>query len=139
MHRRVEGGVFAAAAALGWHLVGELVVDGHLVAVGDLLHGEGERDGADLLVVDDTGRDFREGVPDLAGEDAGVEFGDKLGGVGSFHVLCLIDELLFAPGRQGLPFESGRLLRRLGVEVVGQVVQVNDWLGASRAVQALDH
>ena len=89
MHRRVEGGVFAAAAALGRHLVGELVVDGDLVAVGDLLQGEGERDGANLLVVDDTGRDFREGVPDLVGENAGVEFANKFGGVGRFYVLCL--------------------------------------------------
>ena len=32
MHRRVEGCVFAAAAAFGWHLVGELVVDRYLVA-----------------------------------------------------------------------------------------------------------
>lgn len=101
MHRRVESGVFAAAAALGRHLVGELVVDGYLVAVGDLFHGEGQRDGADLLVVDDTGRNFREGVADLAGENASVEFANKFGGVGSFHVLCLIEWMLFVPGRQG--------------------------------------
>ncbi|MNC74208.1 hypothetical protein D3C75_1255240 [compost metagenome] len=54
MHRRVEGGVFATAAAFGWHLVGELVVDRYLVAVGNLFQGEGQRDCPDFAVVDDA-------------------------------------------------------------------------------------
>ncbi|MNR42224.1 hypothetical protein D3C85_1607180 [compost metagenome] len=44
VHRRIEGGVFAATAALGWHLVCELVIDRYLVAVGDLLQGKSQRD-----------------------------------------------------------------------------------------------
>ncbi|MNP82504.1 hypothetical protein D3C76_1811560 [compost metagenome] len=70
MHRRIEGGVFAATAALGWHLVCELVIDRYLVAVGDLLQREGQRDGADLAVVDNTRCHLGKCMADLVGEDA---------------------------------------------------------------------
>ena len=41
--------------------------------------------------------------------------------------------------RQGLPFESDRLLCRLGVEVIGEVAQINHRLSPDRAMQTLDH
>ena len=91
MHRRVEGCVFAAAAAFSWHLVGELVVDRYLVAVGTLFQREGQRDGADLAVVDNARCNFGKGVADLIREDARVEFADEFGCVCGFHVLCLIE------------------------------------------------
>ena len=53
---------------------------------------------------------------------AQVAFADEFGRIRRFHVLCLLMCDLFASGRQRRLLKSSRLLRRLGVEELGQVV-----------------
>ena len=74
MHGCVEAGVFASGTAFGWHLVVELVLDLHLVRFADLAEIQGDHWLPGLAMVNDPRGYFGEGVTDLAGEGATVEF-----------------------------------------------------------------
>lgn len=86
VHRRVEAGVLAARAALGRHLVIELVLDLHLVGIADLAEVQGDGDLPGLAMVDDPCCYFRQGVADLAGECTTVELLQELGGISGLDI-----------------------------------------------------
>ena len=91
VHRCVEAGVLAASAALGRHFVVELVFDLHHLAFADLAEVEGDDHLSGFAVVDYACGDFRQGVSDLAGERAAVEFFEEFGGIGWSGDTCFSD------------------------------------------------